>query len=204
MGLWQDTNGWLVPKLSPLQNKQQSMERSLEFRLAGAFFALYMITMTHLVPKVSPHVMLLLLCGSCPPDLKYLRSSDPGAATTLAPWFSLLDNGGSPALLDTPTIASVRHLLAEYLGKPVSRSHVCSSCTRTDNYSTQVTAIENADVALREQYTTALWNNCLFGRSSVKTHLEWLSLVSGFRLNGAPINVSFCWLCECSNDGARH
>jgi hypothetical protein len=53
-----------------------------------------------------------------------------------------------------------------------------------------MSVLDNADQALREQYTLALWNCCLFGRSSIKGHPEWQALVSGFRLNGAEIDVS--------------
>jgi hypothetical protein len=119
MGLWQDLNGWLVPKLSPLADEEQSLERLLEFRLAGTFLALYMIIMRSPVAKVSPHILLLLLCGCCPPDSGYLASVDASAASILTPWFLLMDQRGSLASLDQSTANAVRHLLAEYLGEPV-------------------------------------------------------------------------------------
>jgi hypothetical protein len=53
-----------------------------------------------------------------------------------------------------------------------------------------VSALDGADATLREQYTVAVWNHCLFGRSSLKAHPEWLALVSGFRLNGVKLDVS--------------
>jgi hypothetical protein len=31
MGLWQDIGGWLAPKLSPLEDGEQSAERLREF-----------------------------------------------------------------------------------------------------------------------------------------------------------------------------
>jgi hypothetical protein len=115
--LWQDMNGFLVPKLSPLQDADQSSERVLEFRLAGTFFALYTMIMRSPITKVSPHVLLLLLCRACPPDAKYLRSADPNSASILAPWFAFTDEE-SPST-ETSTRAAVRHLLAEYLGDQV-------------------------------------------------------------------------------------
>jgi hypothetical protein len=60
--LWKDLNSFLVPKLSPLQDADQSHEWILEFRLAGTFFALYTMVMRSPIPKVSPHVLLLLFC----------------------------------------------------------------------------------------------------------------------------------------------
>jgi hypothetical protein len=119
MGLWQDLNGWLVPKLSPLADEEQSLERLLEFRLAGTFLALYMIIMRSPIAKVLPHVLLLLLCGCCPPESGYLASVDANAASILAPWFVLMDQQGSLASMDQSTANAVRHLLAEYLGEPV-------------------------------------------------------------------------------------
>jgi hypothetical protein len=120
MGLWQDMNGWIVPKLSPLHDEEQSTERALEFRLSGTFFALHMIIMRYPVARVSPHVMLLLLCGSCPPDYEYLRSADSSSASILGPWFEFMKHGGTLASVDQPTKVSLGHLLAEYLGEPAS------------------------------------------------------------------------------------
>jgi hypothetical protein len=132
MGLWQEQNGWLVPKLSPLQDEEQSPERLLEFRLAGTFFALYMMIMHHPVTKISPHVLLLLLSGSCPPNSRYLRAVDPNSASILAPWFAFMEhNEDSATVIDEPTKTQVRHLLADYLGESVRRSLFAYRCTVT-------------------------------------------------------------------------
>jgi hypothetical protein len=56
--------------------------------------------------------------------------------------------------------------------------------------------LESADSAMREQYTLAIWNSCLFGRQSVKSHPEWLALVSGFRLNGAKLDVNISHMLQ--------
>jgi hypothetical protein len=119
IGLWQEVNGWLVPKLSPAQDGPQSSERLLEFRLAGMLFALHIMILRYPVPKISPHIILHLLSGSCPPDLVYLRQVDPSAANILAPWFEYINNETSA---NNPVPPSVRHLLAEYLNEPVSLS----------------------------------------------------------------------------------
>jgi hypothetical protein len=116
MGLWQKMNGWLIPKLSPVQDGQQSSERIREFRLAGVMFALHILILRYPVAKISPHIILILLSGSCPPDLDYLRSVDSSAADTLAPWFEYINNESTTTNTVSP---GVRHLLAEYLGEPV-------------------------------------------------------------------------------------
>jgi hypothetical protein len=111
-----------------MEDGQQSPERVLEFRLAGAFFALHTIVLKLPVAKVSPHVVLSLLCGHCPPNYDYLQIIDPSAASIIAPWFGFVekkshrvsDNNHVPA-------SSVRHLLAEYLGEPVCLVFVCFS-----------------------------------------------------------------------------
>jgi hypothetical protein len=65
--IWLERHGWLVPNLSPSDEGPHSPERLNEFRLAGAFAALYFLVMRQPMPRISPHVTLLLLCGSCPP-----------------------------------------------------------------------------------------------------------------------------------------
>jgi hypothetical protein len=119
MGLWQDVNGWLIPKLSPLEDGQASAERVLEFRLAGTFLALHLLVLRYPVARISPHILLYLLCGSCPPNHEYLRNVDPNAASILAPWFEFLKTHHSSTSLDRSMGAGVRHLLAEYLGESV-------------------------------------------------------------------------------------
>jgi hypothetical protein len=42
---------------------------------------------------------------------------------------------------------------------------------------------------IRKQYTLAIWNTCLFTRSSIQSHPEWLALASGYRLNGVQLDV---------------
>jgi hypothetical protein len=119
MGLWQEMNGWLVPKLSPLPDAQQSLERLFEFRLAGTFIALHTIVLKHPISKVSPHVNLLLFCGSCPPDQAYISAADSSAASILSPWFAFMQSLGSTTTREPSSTADIRHLLAEYLGEPV-------------------------------------------------------------------------------------
>jgi hypothetical protein len=118
MGLWQKTDsGQLIPRLSPMQDEEQSPDRLLEFCLAGTFIALHTLIMRYPVTCFSPHVLLLLFCKSCPPDFDYLRASDPNAATILSPWFAYVNNTNSSKPVSAST---VRHILAEYLSEPVS------------------------------------------------------------------------------------
>jgi hypothetical protein len=114
MGLWQDIRGWLVPKYSPKQGGRQSPERILEFRLAGAFIALHLMIVRLPVARISPHIMMLLLCGTCPPDQQYLHAVESNAASILAPCFELMNRGSDD--VDTSEVA---HLLEQYLGQPV-------------------------------------------------------------------------------------
>jgi hypothetical protein len=195
MGLWQENNGWLVPRLSPMEDGPQSPERILEFRLAGALFALHTIVLRLPVAKVSPHVFLSLLCGHCPPNYDYLQIIDPSAASIMAPWFEYVDKK-DPQQSDNVHVpaSSVRHLLAEYLGEPVCflgffLHRLCHA------HFLQISAVEGADRPLLNQYTVALWNMCLFGRRSIKSHPEWLAFVSGFQLNGVTLSVRAFLLC---------
>jgi hypothetical protein len=124
-GLWQENNGWLVPKLSPMEDGPQSPERILEFHLAGALLALHTIVLRLPIAKVSPHVVLSLFCGHCPPNHDYLQIIDPSAASILAPWFEFVEKktGQASGNMHVPA-SSVRHLLAEYLGEPVCSAGV--------------------------------------------------------------------------------
>jgi hypothetical protein len=85
------------------------------------------MVLRHPVAKISPHVMLYLLCGSCPPDLEYLQAVDPNAASILAPWFDFIQSvRGSPPPRH-PVAPEIRHLLAEYLGESVCSVHMSIS-----------------------------------------------------------------------------
>jgi hypothetical protein len=127
-GLWHEVNGWLVPKLSPVQDGQHSPGRLLEFRLAGTFLALHLMILNYPVDKISPHVLLYLLSGSCPPDYQYLQEIDPNAASILEPWFQFQNQGSPSDGTDMTMGPGVRHLLAEYLGEPV-RIYPRHTCT---------------------------------------------------------------------------
>jgi hypothetical protein len=109
----------MTPKLSPLQDCEQSAERLREFQLAGTFLALYIMVLRHPVAGISPHVMFCLLCGSCPPDLEYLHAVDPNAASILTPWFDFIESARSTQSAVQPITPAIRHLLAEYLAEPV-------------------------------------------------------------------------------------
>jgi hypothetical protein len=124
MGLWHVVNGWLIPKLPSLQRQEAPHpQHLLEFRLAGAFFALYMIVVGHPIGKISPHILVLLLCGSCPPDQEYMRAVDRHAASILDPWFEYVEHikNGSTGI-DRLMPSEVRDLLVRYLKVPVSHS----------------------------------------------------------------------------------
>jgi hypothetical protein len=120
LGIWQERHGWLVPNLSPLDEGPYSAVRLNEYRLAGAFAAIFFLVMKHPVPRLSPHIIMILMCGSCPPSYKYLKSADTDAAKVLAPWFDFVEHGSqSCAFTGTFCAGDVHHLLAKYLDEQV-------------------------------------------------------------------------------------
>jgi hypothetical protein len=123
--IWLERHGWLVPNLSPSDEGPHSPERLDEFRVAGAFAALYFLIMRQPMPRISPHITLLLLCGSCPPEYSFLKSVDPRAASVLAPWFEFVREGSvNQAFTGAYRPGDIHHLLAEYLDEQVCISFV--------------------------------------------------------------------------------
>jgi hypothetical protein len=122
--IWQDQHGWLVPNLSPSDEGPYSSQRLNEFRLAGAFAAIYLLVMRQPVPKLSSHISLFLLCGSCAPDYDYLKTIHPEGAEALAPWFDYIAQGlSNQPFSGTFRSGDVHHLLAQYLDEEVT--HIC-------------------------------------------------------------------------------
>jgi hypothetical protein len=121
MGIWEDRNGALIPKLSPSDEGPYSVERLSEYRLVGTFSALYLLIMRHPMPRLSPHILVVLLSGSCPPSYDYLKSSDPDAAKVLAPWFNFISQGTTEdsTKFGTFRLGDIHHLCSDYLDTQV-------------------------------------------------------------------------------------
>jgi hypothetical protein len=120
LGVWQERNGWLVPNLSPSDEGPYSTLRLNEYRIAGTFAAIFFLVMKHPIPRLSPHIVMIMMCGSCPPSYEYLKSADPDAAKVLAPWFDFIKQGShNYAFSGTFRAGDLHHLLAEYLDEQV-------------------------------------------------------------------------------------
>jgi hypothetical protein len=199
-GLWQQSHGWFVPNLSPSEEGPHSTERLTEFRLAGTFFALFLLIMQHPVKKLSPHILLLLLCDACPPDYKYILAVDPESASVLAPFFDFVAEQGTPGfdrVVGTFRAGDVPHLLAEYLGDQVRLgSEIVFPTDAYSIYLRQITTYHNNPV-MCQQGMVALWNTYLFGRRSFKNHPEWEAFLSGFTLKNLPLNVGNLCNVKC-------